>query len=159
MLFIKKKLGILPALWLTSCVTVELLPESEISYLTTCDTSIEKARKNLLLEGYEIQNLTAESFNTDYKRDPKNDVKRSFLGPLLYSYDYKFIVVSEGKNKIRFTTRALETSYGTDRGGDPFNGYERAGNLGHVTGKTEVPVLYNVGNKKWHMDVKNTICR
>ncbi|NRA66165.1 MAG: hypothetical protein HRU19_16880 [Pseudobacteriovorax sp.] len=109
-------------------------------------------------QGYEIQNLTDDSFNTDYKRDPKSNVK-SVLGNTLYSYDIKFVVVAEESNRISFTLRAKQTKYGSDLGRSCLDGNDdRRSNLGEVVGQTEVPVSYNEQNKQWHIDMKRQVC-
>lgn len=158
MSFITKIIRILSALCLASCITpLELLPESEITDLTTCSISIGEAKRNLLLEGYEIKNLTEDSFNTDYKIDSKRNMLASvrILGT---SHEIKYVVFSEGDNEIRFKTRVLQTNYGKDLYGIDIHGNSRRENIGHVTSKREVSVPYSVSNKEWHMDLKHIIC-
>ncbi len=100
------------------------------------------------MAGYEIRNLSKDSFNTDFKHDPASD-RGTFIGKTA-TVSYKFIVVAQEPSRISFTLRAQQTDY--------VSNINNLAEHGKAKATREVQVGYAEQNREWHLGMRSLIC-
>ena len=153
----KNSLLILFLLVLAGCASQTQTPlaENQIKDLTSCKITLNQARKNLLMNGYEVLNLTEDSFNTDFKMATDERIT-ALAGNPLVDFRKKFIVLAQD-GKVQFKVRYQIIKYGT-RVGSTQEGYSTTGNIGQALSETDADAEYYVENQKLHEKTKKQIC-